>query len=85
MTTPPDPLAALGFAAAHGLDASQSTDDYLADLRGDEADDHAVLLTPEAERRARWRAYARTTNPNCLSDELFAETRDRDAVPDIRN
>lgn len=34
-----DPLAALGFAAEHGLDSSIRSDDYLADLRGGETDD----------------------------------------------
>jgi bifunctional DNA-binding transcriptional regulator/antitoxin component of YhaV-PrlF toxin-antitoxin module len=34
-----DPLAALGFAARLGLDVTQSSDAYLADLRGGETDE----------------------------------------------
>ena len=75
MNTPPDPLAALGFAAAHGLDTSQSSDEYVADIRSGETDDLVVPLTPEVERRARWQAYARTTAAGRTSDELFAEAR----------
>jgi bifunctional DNA-binding transcriptional regulator/antitoxin component of YhaV-PrlF toxin-antitoxin module len=34
-----DPLAALGFAARHGLKTTMTTDEYLADLRGGETND----------------------------------------------
>ena len=34
-----DPIAALGFAARHGLETTMSADEYLADLRGGETDD----------------------------------------------
>lgn len=82
MTTPPDPLAALGFAAAHELDSS---DDYLADVRGGETDDQAEPLTPEAERRARWQAYVRTTTDGRSSDDLVAEARDPDAAAELHS
>lgn len=62
MTTAPDPLAALGFAAAHGLDRSQSSDEYMVDMRSGETDDLVVPLTPEAERRARWPNSANDTH-----------------------
>ena len=75
MTTPPDPLAAIGFAATHGLDSSQSTDAFLADLRGGEADDQVAPAMTQGERRAYWQAYARTTAEGRTSDELLAEAR----------
>ena len=34
-----DPLAALGFAAQHGLETTMSSNEFLADLRGGETDD----------------------------------------------
>ena len=34
-----DPLAALAFAEQHGLESTMSSDVYLADVRGGEADD----------------------------------------------
>ena len=82
MTTAPDPLAAIGFAAAHGLDSSQSTDAFLADLRSGEVDDQVVPAMTQAERRAYWRAYARTTTEGRTSDELLAEARgeNRDVI-----
>lgn len=38
-----------------------------------------VPLTPEAEPRARWQAYAHMTTAGLASDDLLAETRDPDA------
>jgi len=36
---PADPLAALDFAERHGLETIISSDEYLAEVRGGEADD----------------------------------------------
>ena len=75
MTSAPDPLAALGFAAAHGLDSTQSSDAFLANLRSGEAEDLMPHSREKAQRRAYWRAYARMTNGGRTSDELLAEAR----------
>lgn len=80
MTTPPDSLAALGFAAAHGLDTSLSSEEYVADIRGGEADAQVASPRTTADRRAYWLAYARTTAAGRTSDDLLAEARDPDAM-----
>lgn len=84
MTTPPDSLAALVLATARGLDTSLSSEEYLADMHGGEADAQVASPRTGAERRAYWQAYARTTAAGRTSDDLLAEARDPDAIEALR-